>query len=179
MSFEILDIEQTPRLEHGVAFHCILATNTIQATRNLDVSLRNLQGMLREDGVLTLVEITRQVFWLDVVFGQFEGWWLSDDRRSHALIDESSGRAGCGRLVSTRCSGRTACVPSRRPCVSSVHSYSRGCGEDGTYECRPRDGCLQAGNLEIHADVHYPAGGVLPEGKMPGGTYEPYYPFAC
>lgn len=69
MSFEILDIEQTPRLKHGVAFHCILATNTIHATRNLDVSLRNLRGMLREDGALTLVEITRQVFSLDVVFG--------------------------------------------------------------------------------------------------------------
>ncbi|KAH6712937.1 BcPKS19, polyketide synthase [Leptodontidium sp. MPI-SDFR-AT-0119] len=70
MSFEVLDIEQVPKQK----FEAVL-----------DRSLLNLRKMLREDGALTLVEVTKNMFWLDIVWGLFEGWWLFEDGRSHAL----------------------------------------------------------------------------------------------
>lgn len=79
MSFELLDIEKPPIKEHEGAFHVIIATNCIHATRRLDKSLLHLRRMLREDGALTLVEITKNMFWLDIVVGLFEGWWLFED----------------------------------------------------------------------------------------------------
>ncbi|KAH8727766.1 BcPKS19, polyketide synthase [Phaeosphaeriaceae sp. PMI808] len=88
MSFELLDIEKPVSAEHEKAFHCIIATNCIHATRDLEASLSHLRKMLRDDGALTLIEITKHMFWLDIVVGLFEGWWLFEDGRSHALVDE-------------------------------------------------------------------------------------------
>lgn len=171
MSFEVLDIEQKPTPEHDGAFHCIIATNTIHATRNLDVSLSNLRAMLREDGALTLIEITRQVFWLDVVFGQFEGWWLFEDGRSHALIDEGQWEARMRAagfkevLWSDGASPESSTVrligafPSKKT-VKKTGSIKVGV-ETVVYK--------RIGDLDIHADVYYPASGELPAGKMPIG----------
>lgn len=88
MQFRVLDIEQPPAPEDTAAYHIVLATNCIHATRNLAVSLRHLRRMLRDDGALTLIEITQNMFWLDVVVGLLEGWWLFEDGREHALVDE-------------------------------------------------------------------------------------------
>ncbi|KAI1261786.1 S-adenosyl-L-methionine-dependent methyltransferase [Xylariaceae sp. FL1019] len=88
MSFETLDIEKVPKAEHERAFHCIISTNCIHATKNLDVTLLHLRKMLREDGALALVETTQHLYWLDIVVGQFGGWWLFEDGRNYALIDE-------------------------------------------------------------------------------------------
>ncbi|KAK8054708.1 Methylphloroacetophenone synthase [Apiospora phragmitis] len=89
LSFDVLDVEQPPKPEYAGAFHCVIATNCIHATRDLEASLRNVRPLLREkDGVLALVEVTRNMFWFDVVFGLFDGWWLYDDGRAHAVVDE-------------------------------------------------------------------------------------------
>ncbi|CAG9984962.1 unnamed protein product [Clonostachys byssicola] len=90
ISFDVLDIEQPPKAEFEGAFHCIIATNCIHATRNLEVSLKHIRRMLREDGFLSLIEITKNMYWLDIVVGLFEGWWLFEDGRQHALIDEKN-----------------------------------------------------------------------------------------
>lgn len=181
MSFEVLDIEQNTRPEHDGAFHCIIATNAIHATRNLDVSLRNLRAMLREDGALTLVEITRQIYWMDVIFGQFEGWWLFEDGRSHAITDEEQWESrmraagfnevqwsdgACPESKTVRLIGA---FPSRN--VAKKTPSIKAALETVVYK--------RIGDLEIHADVYYPAAGELPKGKMPVGTYEPYYPSEC
>ena len=173
MTFEMLDIEQKPKAEHDGTFHCIIATNTIHATRNLDVSLRNLRTMLRDDGALTLVEITRQVFWLDVVFGQFEGWWLFEDGRSHALIDEGQWEtrmrvAGFNEVLwSDGASPESKTVrtigafPSSRKAVNKTAAPIKAALETVVYK--------RIGDLEIHADVYYPASGELPKTRMPIG----------
>ena len=88
MIFEVMDIEKPPVEAQQGEYHAIIATNCIHATRKLDISLKHLHQMLREDGALTLVEITKNMFWLDIVVGLFEGWWLFEDGRTHALIDE-------------------------------------------------------------------------------------------
>ena len=59
MSFEVLDIEKAPMKEYENAFHVIIATNCIHATRNLKQSLVTLNKMTRQDGAIALVEITQ------------------------------------------------------------------------------------------------------------------------
>lgn len=88
MSYDLLDIEKPPKPEYEGTFHCIISTNCIHATKNLDKTLFHLRKMLREDGVLTLVETTQTLYWLDIVVGLFDGWWLFEDGRKYALINE-------------------------------------------------------------------------------------------
>lgn len=89
MEFKTLDIEKEPEPSWIKSFHVIISTNCVHATRNLTVSLTTLRKLLRDDGVLTLVEITRNMFWLDVAVGLFEGWWLMEDGREHAVTPQS------------------------------------------------------------------------------------------
>ncbi|KAJ5006670.1 Methylphloroacetophenone synthase [Colletotrichum sp. SAR 10_66] len=58
MTFGVLDIESEPADELTEAFHVIISTNCIHATRNITSSLANLRKMLREDGALALIEMT-------------------------------------------------------------------------------------------------------------------------
>ncbi|KAG6299485.1 Type I Iterative PKS [Claviceps purpurea] len=88
MEFATLDIEKEPSPSWLGSFHFIVSMNCIHATRNLTVSLKSLHRMLRDDGVLALVEITRNMFWLDIAVGLFEGWWLFNDGREHAITHE-------------------------------------------------------------------------------------------
>lgn len=91
MKFDVLNIETDPPHEYIGAFHAIISTNCIHATRNLPLSLGNLRKMLREDGVVALIEmtpsVTNSLYVMDVIFGLLEGWWLFNDGRSHALAD--------------------------------------------------------------------------------------------
>ncbi|TPX07302.1 uncharacterized protein E0L32_010799 [Thyridium curvatum] len=73
MCFKVLDIEQPPKPEDVAAYYIVLASNAIHATRDLGTSLGHLRAMLSDDGALTLLEITRNMSWLDVVFGPLEG----------------------------------------------------------------------------------------------------------
>ncbi|EED12110.1 polyketide synthase, putative [Talaromyces stipitatus ATCC 10500] len=88
MQFTTLDIEQEPQASWIGSFHFIISTNCVHATRNLTTSLTSLRKMLRDDGVLGLVEITQNMFWLDIAVGLFEGWWLFEDGREHAVTPE-------------------------------------------------------------------------------------------
>ncbi|KAI0455410.1 BcPKS19, polyketide synthase [Xylaria acuta] len=175
MSFEVLDIEKPVGPEYEGAFHCIIATNCIHATRNLEVSLSHLRGMLREDGALTLIEITKNMFWLDIVVGLFEGWWLFEDGRSHALVDEEHwGRvmknAGFGEVLwsdgatpeskTVRVIGAfprknsaqiDSVVPSKKPVKAVLETV--------VYK--------KTGDKEIHADIYYPDEVLVSNKKLP------------
>jgi len=35
--------------------------------------------------VLLLLEMTEPMYWCDIIFGVFEGWWLFEDGRQHAV----------------------------------------------------------------------------------------------
>ncbi|OCK81842.1 beta-ketoacyl synthase [Lepidopterella palustris CBS 459.81] len=174
MKFEVLDIEKAPPEDHMGAFHVIIATNCIHATRRLDQSLPHLRKMLREDGVLTLVEITRNMYWLDIVVGLFEGWWLFEDGRSHALISETHWErfmkdAGFQEVAwtdgSTPESGTVRIIagfPSARPDAkrsSSKRTPPKISIETVVYK--------QLGSTSIHADVYYPLGSDATLKKMP------------
>ncbi|ORY67214.1 uncharacterized protein BCR38DRAFT_509936 [Pseudomassariella vexata] len=146
MSFELLDVEKPPKAEYESAFHCIIATNCIHATRNLDSSLLHLRKMLREDGALTLVEITKNMFWLDIVVGLFEGF--NEVLWTDGAAPES----------------KTVRVIGAFPAKKTVKTVKAAL-ETVVYK--------KIGDQEIHADVYYPVDGEFPNKKMPVGSKPP------
>ena len=88
ITFAVLDIEEEPTIDFASAFHLIIGVNCVHATQNLSRSLKNLRTMLREDGVLTLIEITKPLPMFDLIFGSLQGWWLFNDGREYPLVHE-------------------------------------------------------------------------------------------
>lgn len=88
MIFTTLDIERLPPANLRGQFHAVISTNCVHATKNLITTTTNIKETLRPEGFLALVELTRNIPWLDLVFGLLEGWWLFEDGREHALASE-------------------------------------------------------------------------------------------
>ncbi|KAF5981204.1 polyketide synthase, partial [Fusarium bulbicola] len=86
MRFAVHNIESPPAKELK-GQHIIIGSNAVHATRNLVTSASNLRIALRPDGFLMILEMTEAVPFVDIIFGLFEGWWLFDDGRKHAIID--------------------------------------------------------------------------------------------
>ena len=174
VSFDILDIEKAPKPEYEGGYHCIIASNIVHATRNLDVSLRNSRKMLRDDGFLSLVEFTQDMFWLDIVFGQFEGWWLFEDGREHALSDETHWERKMKSAGFSEVSWSDGSAPEAKTAriITAFATGSRTISKEpvGVRGAMETVVYKQIGNLEIHADIYYPAEGeALPKKKMPIG----------
>ncbi|WQF85464.1 Putative Acyl transferase domain superfamily, phosphopantetheine binding ACP domain, thiolase [Colletotrichum destructivum] len=111
MKFRTHDIEKVPDDDLIGTQHIVLSSNAVHATHSLVVSTGNIRKMLRPDGLLLMLEMTRTPYWVDLVFGLFEGWWLFEDGRSHALTHEDRWRkdlqtAGYGHVDWTQ--GTTA-----------------------------------------------------------------------
>ena len=88
MRFMTFDCDRPAPQELQGKFHIVISTNCIHATSNITTSTTNILPTLRDDGVLCLVEFTRNLYWFDLVFGLLEGWWLFSDGRQHALANE-------------------------------------------------------------------------------------------
>lgn len=89
IKYQVLDIEQEPSPELLGQYDIVISSNCIHATRSLVNTTSNIKKLLRPDGILCLIELTRNLFWFDLVFGLLEGWWLSADGRKHALASEN------------------------------------------------------------------------------------------
>lgn len=103
MKFRIHDIEQPPADDLLGTQHIVIAHNAIHATRSLVSSVSNIRKALRPDGFLLMLEMTQPVYWVDMIFGLFEGWWLFEDGRRHAIAHQKRWqadlqRAGFGRV---------------------------------------------------------------------------------
>lgn len=85
MKYSTVNIEVEPPTQYHGQFDVVLSTNCIHATRNLPVSLKNINKLLRPHGFVALVEFTTRMFWFDLVFGLLEGWWRFDDGRDYVL----------------------------------------------------------------------------------------------
>jgi acyl transferase domain-containing protein/SAM-dependent methyltransferase/acyl carrier protein len=164
MSFKTLDLEKEPVGEMVGGYHIIIATNCVHATRRLDQTLGNIRKMLREDGALILVEVTKNIFCLNIAWGLFEGWWLFEDERSHALVDErhweevmksvgfgtvswSDGNTPESQIVRL-IAGFPAARPEEAVLGKEVSKKMQFGMETVVYK--------QLSNLAIHADVYYP-----------------------
>ena len=89
MKFRTHDIEKPPALDLIQSQHIIIANNCVHATRSLSNSTRNIHQVLRPNGFLMMVEMTDTLFWVDLVFGILEGWWLFEDDRDHVVAHEA------------------------------------------------------------------------------------------
>ncbi|KAK7733712.1 Type I Iterative PKS [Cytospora paraplurivora] len=85
MKFKSLDIEAQPDEKFLQSQDIIMATNCVHATRDLSTSLKNINLMLKPNGILILLEMTEQAPWCDFIFGLLEGWWLFEDDREYVL----------------------------------------------------------------------------------------------
>ncbi|KAI0414507.1 hypothetical protein F5X98DRAFT_377689 [Xylaria grammica] len=88
MKFRVHDIEKPPAAELPPQ-HIVIASNAIHATRNLRQSVGNIRKALRPDGFLLMLEMTQPLYWVDMIFGLFEGWWLFEDGRRHAIAHQT------------------------------------------------------------------------------------------
>ncbi|KAK1144930.1 Type I Iterative Polyketide synthase (PKS) [Aspergillus melleus] len=89
VQYRVHDIEKPPADDLLRTQHIIIASNAVHATSNLQQSTRHMRQALRDDGVLMMLEMTRPVFAIDIVFGLFRGWWVFNDGRHHAITNEA------------------------------------------------------------------------------------------
>ena len=91
VKYQLLDIEKEPKLQgfNLQEYDLIIAANVLHATQDLQKTLLHIQQLLSAKGQLILLEGTRPLRWLDLIFGLTEGWWRFKDtqiRPSYPLI---------------------------------------------------------------------------------------------
>ncbi len=94
LRFAELDLEAPPPASEG-GFDVAVAANAVHATRDLRESLRTLRALLAPGGLLLLQEALRSHDFMDLVFGQLDGWWRFVDhdlRPGHALAGGAAWR---------------------------------------------------------------------------------------
>ncbi len=89
IDYRVLDIEKDP-IEQGFEAHgydLVVAANVLHATRHLDETLAHCRALLAPSGLLVALENQRGRGWMDLIFGQLDGWWRFADRyrSNHAL----------------------------------------------------------------------------------------------
>ncbi len=89
IDYRVLDIEKDP-VEQGFephAYDMVIAANVLHATSHLDETLAHCRALLAPSGLLVALENQRGRGWMDLIFGQLDGWWRFADRYrpNHAL----------------------------------------------------------------------------------------------
>lgn len=93
VEYRTFDVELDPEPQ-GLSprsFDVIVAANVLHATADLGACLRRVRGLLREGGLLLLLEGTARRAWVDLIFGLLDGWWKFTDvslRPDHPLLSE-------------------------------------------------------------------------------------------
>ena len=89
IEYRPLDIEKDP-LEQGFDLHgydLAIASNVLHATRYLEETLEHCSRLLAPSGHLVALENLRGLGWMDLTFGQLDGWWrFADDFRPHHAL---------------------------------------------------------------------------------------------
>ena len=89
IDYRVLDIEKDP-VERGFDLHgydLVIASNVLHATRYLNETLAHCLALLAPSGQLVALENLRGQGWLDLTFGQLDGWWrFADDYRPHHAL---------------------------------------------------------------------------------------------
>lgn len=61
------------------SFDVILASNVLHLANDLDLTLKELQRILKPQGVFLLNEAVQEQAYLNFIFGLFDGWWQARD----------------------------------------------------------------------------------------------------
>ena len=89
IEYRVLDIEKDP-IAQGFDLHgydVVIAANVLHATQYLNETLDHCRRLLAPSGQLIALENQRKRGWMDLIFGQLDGWWRFADRYrpNHAL----------------------------------------------------------------------------------------------
>ena len=107
IEYRPLDIEKDPIAQgfnsHG--YDLMIASNVLHATRHLDETLGHCRDLLAPSGQLIALENLHGQGWMDLTFGQLDGWWrFADDYRPHhalaspAVWRQALGNSGFGEV---------------------------------------------------------------------------------
>ena len=93
--YELFDVEREPGTQgfDRKRFDIILAAHVLHATADLRRTLSHVRSLMSPGGLLVLLEGTRAIPWVDLVFGLTEGWWKFADedlRPSYPLLSSSA-----------------------------------------------------------------------------------------
>jgi malonyl CoA-acyl carrier protein transacylase len=191
MKFMLLNIEADLPTDLLDSQDIVISTNCVHATKSLEHSCSNIRKILRSDGTLCLIELTRNLYWFDLVFGLLEGWWLFEDSRTHALAHESFWMqsleaAGFGDVVWSRGQGRESelirliiAVPhaSARRIESQLTQVTHPGPALGPETSGPSDARMETilfkheGRIPLYADIYYPERAFTKKTKLPIGKY--------
>ena len=89
IEYRVLDIENDPVAQgfesHG--YDLVIASNVLHATRYLEETLGHCRELLAPSGHLIALENLVGQDWLDLTFGQLDGWWrFADDFRPRYAV---------------------------------------------------------------------------------------------
>lgn len=92
ISYKVLDIEKSPE-EQGFrpgSYDCIVASNVLHATQDLERTMRHTRTLLKPGGFLLLLEVTGSTLRVGFIMSPLPGWWLGkkDGRQFAPTIDE-------------------------------------------------------------------------------------------
>lgn len=93
MEYAKLDIERDPLSQPGFQnkkFDVIIAANVLHATYDISRTMSNVRKLLKPGGRLILLEMTRPVLGIWLIFGCLPGWWNTAEewRDLGPLLDE-------------------------------------------------------------------------------------------
>ena len=102
IEYRPLDIEKDP-ISQGFDAHgydLLIASNVLHATRYLEETLAHCRDLLAPSGQLIALENLRGLGWMDLTFGQLDGWWRFADsfRPDHALAGPAVWRRALGNV---------------------------------------------------------------------------------
>ena len=183
MRFMTFDCDRPAPQELQGKFHIVISTNCIHATSNITTSTANILPTLRDDGILCLVEFTRNLYWFDLVFGLLEGWWLFSDGRQHALANEwfwdRSLRAAGFKHVSWTDGNTEEAKTLRLICAFRGEAKEDRNLDAANGAITKRAGVpmqevvwKRVGTLDLSADVYFPKTPDPPGKKRPIGTID-------
>jgi len=77
VDFGTLDIEVSPQMQSYMAnsFDLIIAVNVLHRTSEIKQSLQNVKSLLKPGGKLLMIEMTKDMLHLQLVWGTLPDWW--------------------------------------------------------------------------------------------------------
>ncbi|MDE2945317.1 MAG: SDR family NAD(P)-dependent oxidoreductase [Gemmatimonadota bacterium] len=89
IEYRPLDVEKDPIAQgfdaHG--YDLMIASNVLHATRYLEETLGHCRDLMAPSGQLVALENLTGLGWMDLTFGQLDGWWrFADDYRPHHAL---------------------------------------------------------------------------------------------
>ena len=100
IEYRPLDIEKDPVAQgfDAHSYDLLIASNVLHATRYLEETLAHCSDLLAPSGQLIALENLSGLGWMDLTFGQLDGWWRFADsyRPHHALAEPSVWRHALG-----------------------------------------------------------------------------------